>query len=176
MDDKRLMWELREYESLSPGIIVHGRTSSPIGSATFRVVLHDGITIRDTGSDWRELVAADAVALRTAIYTQSVLGNGWQPHEQPSPAAYLPLRYDQLHPLGTSGTTGFFVEAAPRLGRAHFFIDLRATDEFVLDASGPAERRTIATLLSLATGAAQRDVMELLAAMIRGQQPVRRAA
>jgi hypothetical protein len=173
MDDKRWMAELREDESLSPGIIVHGRTSSPIGSATFRVILHDGIAIRDAGSDWRELVAANAVGLRAAIYTQSVLGNGCQPHEQPSPAAYLPLRYDQLRAMGT---TGFFVEAAPRHGRAHFFIDLRATNEFVLDASGPAERRTIAKLLSLATGAAQHNVMELLATIIRAQQPVRRAA
>jgi len=38
----------------------------------------------------------DAASIRFAFYGRDVLANGWQPCDQPSPAAYLPLRYSAL--------------------------------------------------------------------------------
>ena len=38
----------------------------------------------------------DAASIRFAFYGDEVLANGWQPYDQPSPAAYIPLGYEAL--------------------------------------------------------------------------------
>src|SRR5689334_4445247 len=38
----------------------------------------------------------DAATIRFAFYGNEVLTNGWHPCDQPSPAAYLPMRYSAL--------------------------------------------------------------------------------
>jgi len=43
----------------------------------------------------------DAASIRFAFYANEVLANGWQPCDQPSPAAYLPMRYSALDRYST---------------------------------------------------------------------------
>ncbi|HYK02390.1 MAG TPA: hypothetical protein VE974_11595 [Thermoanaerobaculia bacterium] len=38
----------------------------------------------------------DAASIRFAFYGSEVLANGWQPYDQPNPAAYIPLGYEAL--------------------------------------------------------------------------------
>src|SRR6188768_3145865 len=38
----------------------------------------------------------DAASIRFAFYGNEVLANGWQPYDQPNPAAYIPLGYEAL--------------------------------------------------------------------------------
>ena len=44
----------------------------------------------------------DAASIRFAFYGDEVLANGWQPCDQPSPAAYLPMRYAALDRYSTA--------------------------------------------------------------------------
>src|ERR1043166_4304482 len=44
----------------------------------------------------------DAASIRFAFYGNEVLANGWQPCDQPSPAAYLPMRYSALDRYSTA--------------------------------------------------------------------------
>ena len=43
-----------------------------------------------------------AASIRFALYGNEVLANGWQPCDQPSPAAYLPMRYAALDRYSTA--------------------------------------------------------------------------
>jgi len=52
--------------------------------------------------DHAVLTTNDAASLHFAYYTPKVLENGWQPYDQPSAAAYLPLDYSELDRFETS--------------------------------------------------------------------------
>ncbi len=48
-----------------------------------------------------------------AYYSQAVLTNGWEPYDQPSPAAYLPLSYEQFVRERISGAGEVLVQRIP---------------------------------------------------------------
>lgn len=62
-------------------------------SAVFRVICHSGKSRAQVGEMFR---ARDAVWFAGAYYPASLLNNGCEPYDQPSPAAYLPFSYSDF--------------------------------------------------------------------------------
>lgn len=166
-----------EASVLPAGILVHGTTTAGGGSATLRLALHYGLALQDAPEEWRRIVANDAVVLHAAIYSEAIVANGWEPHAQPSPAAYLPRTYGDLVHTGISRGMHLFVDAQSRRGRATHYLHPEQASTFVFAAERALELRAVARLVAGATGAAPRDIMALLTAMVRGeQQQLTRAA
>jgi len=51
----------------------------------------------------RAEIEVNGVRLLVAFHTEAVMDNGWEPYDQPSPAAYLPLGRDRLHQVDGAG-------------------------------------------------------------------------
>ncbi len=62
-------------------------------SAIFRVICYSGESRVQTGEMFR---ARDATWFAGAYYPASLLNNGCEPYDQPSPAAYLPFSYSDF--------------------------------------------------------------------------------
>jgi hypothetical protein len=78
------------------GVLLIGKTQPDV-AAVFRIVRHAGATA--TSSSNRQLRFAFGSAASSqwlGWYSSRILANGWQPYDQPHPAAYIPLGYDHL--------------------------------------------------------------------------------
>ena len=62
-------------------------------SAVVRLTLHRGLRFRPAGSETLLLDADGAIVFWCAYYGAAVLANGWEPFDQPSSTAYMPLPY-----------------------------------------------------------------------------------
>jgi len=165
-----------EVESLPTGVLIHGLTSMTRGSATFDVVSHNGITVLDAADGWRRIVTREATITRGAIYTAGIIGNGWEPHQQPSPAAYLPLRWSDLHLFAEDGALKLYVENEARLGSDGRFVSGEAKHVFMFAATRTVELRQVARYLAGATGASTRVVLSMLLSMAQQRASVTTAA
>ena len=125
----------------APKITIEGRFHPGV-CAVFRVVVHDAVSVQQVNERAREIRVENAVVYHCAVYSERVLTNGWQPFEQPSPCAYLPLRYSQLlqKPLGPYGAV--LVERHARRGDFHTFVvsgDSGRFDRVGLDQAAAAQ-------------------------------------
>lgn len=170
MEDEMRDTMVVEASDLPAGIFVHGTTTAGGGSATLRLVLHNGLALRDAPEKWRKIIADDAVVQHAAIYSEAIVANGWEPHAQPSPAAYLPRTYGDLVCAGMSREMHLFVDAQPRRGRATHYVHPEQTSTFVFAAERSLELRAVARLVAGATGTAPRDILALLTGMVRGER------
>lgn len=58
----------------------------------------------------RAEIEVNGVRILVAFHTRSVMENGWEPYDQPSPAAFLPLGRDRLHAI--DGAEGVLLVSA----------------------------------------------------------------
>jgi hypothetical protein len=161
-----------EVESLAPGLLIHGLTSMTAGSATFNVVLHRGATCHDAADGWRRIVMPEVTITRGAIYTARISGNGWAPHQQPSPSAYLPLRWSDLYLFAEDGTLRLYTENEARHGSAGLFVSSESEHAFTFAVTRAAELRHVARHLAAATGASTHIVLSMLVMMTKRRAAV----
>jgi|ERR1051326_403753 hypothetical protein len=165
-----------EVNSLPPGTMIHGLTSNGGRSATFTVVSHEGAIILDVTGGRHRIVIPAATITRGAIYSAAIIGNGWEPHQQPSPAAYLPLRWSDLRLFMEDGGLTLCVENEAQFGSMGHFVSSEAGHEFTFVATRMVELRHVARHLSAATGAAASMVLAMLFAMTQQRAIVTPAA
>lgn len=48
-------------------------------------------------------IEIDGERLYIAFHSSAVVENGWEPYDQPNPAAYVPLSKERMHRLATNG-------------------------------------------------------------------------
>jgi hypothetical protein len=78
------------------GVLLVG-TVHPGVAAVFRAIRHVGaIATRHPGARSTFVFSASPLAEWLGWYSSRILANGWQPYDQPDPAAYMPLRYEAL--------------------------------------------------------------------------------
>lgn len=95
-----------------PGVIVVA-TAKPRYAAVLEVIRHDGASIRTTRDGLALISCEVGVKRRFAYYSSEVLINGWEPCDQPSPAAYLPLRYAALDRIDLAVDGVLLIERHP---------------------------------------------------------------
>jgi hypothetical protein len=80
----------------APRVILVGATQCGV-AVTLRVVSNVEATVA-TSLQERSITAlgSAAVVRWLAWYAPRILANGWQPYDQPHPAAYMPLGYEHL--------------------------------------------------------------------------------
>lgn len=79
---------------LAPGLWME-MSIAPRRALTVRITHHDGGKLID-GTDTTQLHCPTSRSLWFAVYSSAVLNNGWQPFDQPSPAAYVPLPFSAM--------------------------------------------------------------------------------
>jgi hypothetical protein len=88
------MIENQEFHVTVPGYIL--LTTIRAGfCGTFTLLLHSGVAVTQHGQAIRVRGSA-MMSLMFAYYSTAVAATGWQPCDQATPAAYLPVRYDAL--------------------------------------------------------------------------------
>jgi len=83
-------------------------------SGVARVALHEGLSLRPAG---RHTVFVDAQSTSTlwcAFYGEAILRNHWEPFDQSSVAAYMPLAYDNFDRIALEGSGEFLVQRGVR--------------------------------------------------------------
>ena len=89
--------EIHTGESYPPGVVILGGGLQPRVAMALRVVWHSGASLEQSpGNAWRCSFTAPARCLWVGWYSSQVLANGWEPFDQPHPAAYVPLGYRHL--------------------------------------------------------------------------------
>jgi hypothetical protein len=79
-------------------------TAEPGLAAVFRLVRHASFRAGASAADLSLLASKEpATAQWFGWYSSSVLANGWQPYDQPHPAAYIPLAFETVGKLELSG-------------------------------------------------------------------------
>jgi hypothetical protein len=58
-----------------------------------RIAVHDGLSLTPAGHNTVVVDAHHAGVLRWAFYAPPATANAWEPFDQPSPSAYMPLPY-----------------------------------------------------------------------------------
>jgi hypothetical protein len=79
---------------LAPGVWMEV-SIAPQRALTVRVTHHDGGKLID-GVDTTQLHCPTSRSLWFAVYGAAILNNGWQPFDQPNPAAYVPLPFSAM--------------------------------------------------------------------------------
>lgn len=64
----------------------------------------------------RSLTVRDARSWRFAFHSQTIRANGWQPFDQPSSAAYLPLSFRQLDQMNAGKNGLLLFQKDPAIG------------------------------------------------------------
>lgn len=166
-----------EGDVLEPGVLIQCTTANGGGSATFRIIRHRGAMAHNAPSGLRKLFFAEMSMLRGAIYTERVIANGWEPHQQPAPCAYLPLTWSDLQLAGRSNGRRMYLAREASSGPMTLFIDSDMPQEHTLVATATWELGDVAQDLATATGADATAILGLLSAALREQlKPVTPAA
>jgi hypothetical protein len=84
------------------GVIVAGVLRASV-AASLLIVRHDGVTVSATRGSIRLAFAGHATAQWVGWHSGRVRSNGWQPYDQPHPAAYIPLSLEQCLVTGDGG-------------------------------------------------------------------------
>jgi len=90
-------------------------------SATIRILMSSQLAVAPVNDEMSSVIAENAVVIRAAVYRDSVLKNGWQPYDQPSPAAYVPLSFKAMKRHRLRGFGQLLVEAQPSRGPVSTF-------------------------------------------------------
>lgn len=158
-----------EGDVLEPGVLIQCTTANGGGSATFRIIRHRGAMVHNAPSGLRKLFFAEMSMLRGAIYTEHVITNGWEPHQQPAPCAYLPLTWSDLQLAGRSNGRRMYVAREASSGRMTLFITPDMPQELTIVATETSELDSVARHLATATGADAIAILSLLSAALRVQ-------
>jgi hypothetical protein len=153
-----------EGDVLEPGVLIQCTTANGGGSATFRIIRHRGAIVHDAPSGLRKLFFAEMSMLRGAIYTERVITNGWEPHQQPAPCAYLPLTWSDLQLAGRSNGRRMYLAREATSGRMTLFITPDVPQELTFVATETSELDGVARDLATATGADAIAILNLLSA------------
>src|SRR2546425_8317547 len=85
-----------EHSNLNePGIFI-AVIARPNVSGVARINSHDGLETTRTGTHTMFIKGSRVKTLWCAYYGPQILANSWQPFDQPSSAAYMPVPYDAL--------------------------------------------------------------------------------
>ena len=174
MDDRFLFDP--ETESLPAGVLICGLTSTVGRSATLDVVRHRGASVHYAAGGWRRIVMPEVTVVRAGIYSASIVGNGWEPYDQHSPAAYLPLRWSDLRVFAQTDGLELYVETRPRRGSAAHFVTVGAEHSFTFAVTQPVELRRVARHLAATTGAHAQVILSMLKVMLEQPGDVTRVA
>lgn len=127
-------------------------------SVVFRIIVYDELNIRDVDRRVRLIVSKNATVFRCAVYSRDVLENGWQPFEQPSACAYMPLAYSDLAEQALSQFGAVLIDQHPRQGEFQEFLvegDSSRVTMFDLDRDGT---RDILSRMCMSAGMTKQDV------------------
>jgi hypothetical protein len=79
-----------------PGALIVATSRHGI-AVSFRIIRHGGATVTVyPGNRSNYEFVGQALSQWFGWYSSRILANGWEPYDQPDPAAYLPLRFDAL--------------------------------------------------------------------------------
>lgn len=98
-----------EYLAHEPPGFAVITNEQPHYAASAEVIRHDGVTVIESGNATKVIKGAVVELIRFAFYSERVLRNGWEPFDQPHPAAYMPLRYTTLERVDVAGGA-FFIQ------------------------------------------------------------------
>lgn len=83
-------------------------------SGVIRLVSHDGLSARPAGAQTLFVSAPSALTLWCGFYAPTVCSKRWQPFDQPSAAAYMPLPYDAFERVDLEEAGVFLIQRLPR--------------------------------------------------------------
>jgi hypothetical protein len=86
-----------------PGIMLQTVGRAHV-AAVCRIIVHTGLRVESVGGGSSIVKAETASVVRVAIYSGLALANGWEPFNQPIPAAYMPLAFDAFDRISLDET------------------------------------------------------------------------
>lgn len=91
--------EVRHARIEGPGCLLVGAAERGL-AGTFRLLVHQGVGIEWSAGDRRKLTfTRPASACWMGWYSTRILANGWEPYDQPHPAAYASVGFRKLRTL-----------------------------------------------------------------------------
>lgn len=88
--------------------------SKPGISAVVRVTAHGGLRIRPAGAGTLFIDTSVALVTCCAYYSAPIVANGWEPFDQPSATAYMPLSYSDFIRVAVASAGVVLVQNEPR--------------------------------------------------------------
>lgn len=127
-----------------PGVLLQTAARSGI-SGVARVTVHEGLSLQPAGAQTVLVSIPKAQTFWCAYYGAGVLQNRWQPFDQPTVAAYMPLPFNELDtvPVGDAGALLLQHHFRPDCFQGTVVSDgeERTCDFLPLDHSKPLEER-----------------------------------
>ena len=127
------------------GVVVTGVVRAKV-AASLLIVRHEGAVVSTTCGATRFAFVGQATAQWVGWHSGRVRSNGWQPYDQPHPAAYLPLSLEQCL-VASDGVDGIVMceLLTHKLGEL-----VRGADDLVVACSEATLSRTVLGLLEKA--------------------------
>jgi len=98
----------------APGILLQA-VIRPNVSGVIRIAVHHGLTSKPSGPDELFLSGNEVRTFWCAFYGPDVLRKPWEPFDQPSSAAYMPLPYEAFIQINIGSCGRFLLQKVPTL-------------------------------------------------------------